>query len=93
MEITAELAQELKKRHLRSPQEMSWSHSESGGVAQDSQAGSTTRGLAPAQGQREAQELSRGQPSLVRGAATCTSATGGAVCRGSGGDWAKPSAS
>lgn len=92
VEITAELAQELKKRQLHSPQEMSWSYSESGGGTH-SQAGSTTRGLAPAEVQREAQELSQGQPSLVSAAATCTSATGGAVSRGSGGDWAQPSAS
>lgn len=93
VEITAKLPQELKKRHLRSPQEMSWSHSESCGVAQDSQAGSTTTGLAPAAGQREAQGLSQGQQSPMSATATCTSATGGAVCRESGGDWAKPSAS
>lgn len=97
VEITAELAQELKKRHLRSSQEMSCSHSESRGVggtnAQDSLAGSTAGGLAPEAGQREAQGLSQGQPSPASEAATCTSATGGAVCRASGGDGAKPSAS
>lgn len=93
VEITAELTQELKKRHLRSAQEMSCSHSESRAVAQDSLAGSTSGALVPEAGQREAQGLSQEQPSPVSKAATCTSATGGAVCRESGGDRAKPSAS
>lgn len=96
-ENTAGLAQKLKMRHLRSAPEMCWSHSESQEVSstntQGSHAGSTTGSLLPVAGQREAQGLSQGQPSPVSGAASCTSGSRGAVCRGSVGDGAKPSAS
>lgn len=97
-----ELAQGLKERRLRSPEEITRSQSEShssgtggpGGTgSQEARPGAASRGLESAEGQREAQGLSQGQPSPASGAAITPSATGGAVCRGSRGARARPSAS
>lgn len=95
IEITVELAQELKQKSLSSPMKMSGSQSEiHGGGTNTLKAGTVqaTRGLKEA-GQREAQGQCQGQTSLMYEGANCSLATKGPSCRGTGNAYSKPFAS